>query len=84
MRDLYDILGVDSSATDNEIKKSYRKIAMKYHPDKNPGNTEAEQQFKDAADAYSILSDGQKRSRYDQFGHAGVGLGDTPDRKSVV
>ena len=78
MRDLYDILGVDSSATDNEIKKSYRKIAMKYHPDKNPGNTEAEQQFKDAADAYSILSDGQKRSRYDQFGHAGVGLGDTP------
>ena len=78
MRDLYDILDVSNGASDNEIKKAYRKIAMKYHPDKNPGDSEAEQKFKDAADAYSILSDNQKRRQYDQFGHAGVGLGDTP------
>ena len=77
MRDLYDILDVSNGASDNEIKKAYRKIAMKYHPDKNPGDSEAEQKFKDAADAYSILSDNQKRRQYDQFGHAGVGLGDT-------
>ncbi|MBT3479529.1 MAG: molecular chaperone DnaJ [Candidatus Marinimicrobia bacterium] len=78
MRDLYDIIGVDKSASDNEIKKSYRKIAMKYHPDKNPGDSEAEQNFKEAAEAYSILSDNQKRRQYDQFGHAGVGMGDSP------
>jgi len=78
MRDLYDIVGVDKNASDTEIKKSYRKIAMKYHPDKNPGDTEAEQNFKEAAEAYSILSDNQKRSQYDQFGHAGVGMGDAP------
>ena len=72
MRDLYDILGVSNGASDNEIKKAYRKIAMKYHPDKNPGDSEAEEIFKDSADAYSILSDNQKRSQYDQFGHAGV------------
>lgn len=78
MIDLYDILDVSNGASDNEIKKAYRKIAMKYHPDKNPGDSEAEQKFKDAADAYSILSDNQKRRQYDQFGHAGVGLGDTP------
>ena len=78
MRDLYDILGVDKGASDNDIKKSYRKIAMKYHPDKNPGDAEAERQFKEAAEAYSVLSDGQKRRQYDQFGHAGVGMGDSP------
>ena len=78
MRDLYDIVGVDKNASDTEIKKSYRKIAMKYHPDKNPGDTEAEQNFKEAAEAYSILSDTQKRSQYDQFRHAGVGMGDAP------
>ncbi len=78
MKDLYDILGVSKGASDGEIKKAYRKIAMKFHPDKNPGDSEAEHKFKDAADAYSILSDNQKRSQYDQFGHAGVGLGDTP------
>jgi len=78
MRDLYEIIGVDKDATDNEVKKAYRKIAMKYHPDKNPGDTEAEQQFKEAADAYSVLSNKQKRRQYDQFGHAGVGMGDAP------
>ena len=75
MRDLYDILGVNKNASNDEIKRSYRKIAMKNHPDKNPGNTEAEQVFKEAAEAYSLLSDSQKRAQYDQFGHAGVGMG---------
>lgn len=77
MRDLYEILGLSKNASRDEIKKAYRKIAMKYHPDKNPGDKEAERKFKEAAEAYSILSDGQKRAQYDQFGHAGVGLGDT-------
>ncbi len=72
MRDYYEILGVDKSASQNEIKKAYRKVAMKYHPDKNPGDSAAETKFKDAAEAYSILSDNDKRARYDQFGHAGV------------
>ena len=75
MKDLYDILGVGRQASQDEIKKSYRKIALKYHPDKNPDNKEAEKIFKEAAEAYSVLSDDQKRSRYDQFGHAGVGMG---------
>ncbi|NQU27330.1 MAG: molecular chaperone DnaJ [Candidatus Marinimicrobia bacterium] len=76
MNDLYEILGVDKNASTNEIKKSYRKIAMKYHPDKNPGNAAAEQKFKEAAEAYAVLKDDQKRGQYDQFGHAGVGMGD--------
>ena len=75
MRDFYDVLGVSKSASDDEIKKAYRKLALKYHPDKNPGNAEAEKNFKEAAEAYSILSDSQKKSQYDQFGHAGVGMG---------
>lgn len=75
MRDFYDILGVNKNASNDEIKRAYRKIAMKNHPDKNPGNTEAEQVFKEAAEAYSLLSDSQKRAQYDQFGHAGVGMG---------
>ena len=75
MKDLYEILGVDNTASAEEIKRAYRKIAMKNHPDKNPGNTEAEQVFKEAAEAYSLLSDSQKRAQYDQFGHAGVGMG---------
>ena len=71
-RDYYDILGVATSADEKEIKKAYRKIALKYHPDRNPDNTEAEDKFKEAAEAYEILSDANKRSRYDQFGHQGV------------
>ena len=71
MRDFYDVLGVSKSASNDEIKKAYRKLALKYHPDKNPGNAEAEKNFKEAAEAYSILSDSQKKSQYDQFGHAG-------------
>lgn len=75
MKDLYDVLGVNKSASNDEIKKAYRKVALKYHPDKNPGNSEAETKFKEAAEAYSVLSDDQKRSQYDQFGHTGVGMG---------
>lgn len=71
-RDYYDILGVDRSASQDEIKKAYRKKALKYHPDKNPDDPEAEQKFKEAAESYSVLSDEQKRKRYDQFGHQGV------------
>ena len=74
-RDYYKVLGVEKGATQKEIKKSYRKIAMKYHPDRNPDNKEAEEKFKEAAEAYEVLSDEQKRARYDQFGHAGVGQG---------
>ena len=72
MRDYYDILGINKSSSDDEIKKAYRKIAIKYHPDKNPDNKSAEEKFKEAAEAYSVLSDSEKRQRYDQFGHAGV------------
>ena len=75
MKDFYEILGVDKSSSSDEIKKSYRKIAMKYHPDKNPNDKEAEKKFKEAAEAYSILSDPTKKNQYDQFGHAGVGMG---------
>lgn len=72
-RDYYEVLGVDKNASAAEIKKAYRKLAIQYHPDKNPGNKEAEEKFKEAAEAYSVLSDDEKRKRYDQFGHAGVG-----------
>ena len=72
-RDYYEVLGVEKSATVDEIKKAYRKRAIEFHPDKNPGNKEAEEKFKEAAEAYDVLSDPQKRQRYDQFGHAGVG-----------
>ncbi len=72
-RDFYEILGVSKTATADEIKKAYRKKAIEFHPDKNPGNKEAEEMFKEAAEAYEVLSDAQKRQRYDQFGHAGVG-----------
>lgn len=70
--DYYEVLGVERSATPEEIKKAYRKAALKYHPDRNPGDKEAEEKFKQAARAYEILSDPQKRARYDQFGEAGV------------
>ncbi|MDR1403221.1 MAG: molecular chaperone DnaJ [Tannerellaceae bacterium] len=72
-RDYYEVLGVERNATAEVIKKAYRKKAIEYHPDKNPGNKEAEEKFKEAAEAYDVLSDEQKRQRYDQFGHAGVG-----------
>ena len=72
-RDYYEVLGVEKSATEAEIKKAYRKLAIQYHPDKNPGDKEAEEKFKEAAEAYSVLSDKDKRARYDQFGHAGMG-----------
>ena len=71
-RDYYEVLGVDKNASADEIKKAYRKLAVKYHPDKNPGDKEAEEKFKEAAEAYSILSDADKKAKYDQFGHAGV------------
>ncbi len=72
MRDYYEILGVDRGAAAGDIKKAYRKLAMQYHPDRNPGDAEAESRFKEAAEAYEVLSDDQKRARYDRFGHAGV------------
>lgn len=72
-RDYYEILGVSKNADEGEIKKAYRKLALKYHPDKNPGDNEAEEKFKEAAEAYEVLSDSEKRSRYDRFGHAGMG-----------
>src|SRR5690606_35203209 len=72
-RDYYEILEISKSATAEEIKKAYRKQALKHHPDKNPGDKVAEEKFKEAAEAYEVLSDPQKKARYDQFGHAGVG-----------
>lgn len=71
-RDYYEVLGVSKNASADEIKKAYRKLAVKYHPDKNPGDKEAEEKFKEAAEAYSVLSDADKKAKYDQFGHAGV------------
>jgi molecular chaperone DnaJ len=72
-RDYYEILSVTRTASDQEIKSSYRKLAMQFHPDRNPGNVEAEEKFKEAAEAYAVLSDTQKRAQYDRFGHAGLG-----------
>lgn len=71
-RDYYEILGVERGADDQTIKSAYRKLALKYHPDRNPNNTEAEEKFKEAAEAYSVLSDSQKRVAYDRYGHQGV------------
>ena len=71
-RDYYEVLGVSKSAGQEEIKKAYRKIAIKFHPDKNPDNPEAEDKFKEAAEAYEVLSDQEKRQQYDRFGHQGI------------
>ena len=74
-RDPYEVLGVDRKATPEEVKKAYRKLAIKYHPDKNPGDKVAEEKFKEAAEAYEILSDPEKKAKYDRFGHAAAGAG---------
>ena len=72
-RDYYEVIGVGRDASEGEIKSAYRKLALEHHPDRNPGNHEAEERFKEAAEAYSVLGDSEKRGRYDRFGHAGVG-----------
>jgi len=71
-RDYYEVLEVDRGASELEIKKAYRKMALKYHPDKNPDDSDAETRFKEAAEAYEVLSNPEKKNRYDQFGHAGM------------
>src|SRR5436190_4814283 len=71
-RDYYEILGVTKGSPQEEIKKAYRKVAMQFHPDRNPGDKAAEEKFKEAAEAYEVLSDADKRAQYDRFGHAGV------------
>src|SRR5215475_4164379 len=71
-RDYYEILGVSKTATAEEIKKAYRKVAMQYHPDRNPGDKSAEEKFKEAAEAYEVLSDTDKKAQYDRYGHAGL------------
>lgn len=74
-RDYYEILGVAKNASAEEVKKAYRKVAMQFHPDRNPGNKEAEDKFKEAAEAYEVLNDADKRSQYDRFGHNAFGNG---------
>ena len=74
-RDYYDILGVGRNASAEDLKKAYRKLAIQYHPDKNPGNAEAEEKFKEAAEAYEVLSNAEKRQNYDRFGHSGPQMG---------
>lgn len=77
-RDYYEVLGLNNTATDQEIKSAYRRLAMRYHPDKNPNDSSAEEKFKEAAEAYSVLADPEQRRRYDRFGHAGVSSGAGP------
>lgn len=92
-QDLYELLGVSRGASDNDIKKAYRKLAMKYHPDRNPGDTASEEKFKEIQTAYAVLSDPEKRARYDRFGHAGIdpsmggfggGHGDFGDFSNII
>ncbi|MFA7123179.1 MAG: DnaJ domain-containing protein, partial [Candidatus Delongbacteria bacterium] len=71
-RDYYEILGVDKNATKDDIKKAYKKLALKFHPDRNKGDKDSEEKFKEVGEAYSVLSDDNKRSKYDRFGHEGV------------
>src|SRR5713226_10772212 len=71
-RDYYEVLGVSRQADDEEIKRAYRRLAMQFHPDRNAGDSEAEQKFKEAAEAYEVLRDSEKRQRYDRYGHAGL------------
>ena len=72
-RDYYEVLGVGKGSSTDEIKKAYRKVAMQFHPDRNPGDKAAEEKFKEAAEAYEVLSDTDKKAQYDRFGHAGMG-----------
>ena len=72
-RDYYEVLGVERSADADALKKAFRKLAMEFHPDRNPGNKEAEEKFKEISEAYEVLSDPDKRARFDRFGHAGMG-----------
>ena len=73
-RDYYEILGVGRDCSADDLKRAFRKLAMQYHPDRNAGDEQAEEKFKEAAEAYEVLSDQQKRQRYDRYGHAGIGL----------
>ncbi len=82
-RDYYDVLGVGRDASSDEIKKAYRKLAVRHHPDRNPGDKSAEEQFKEASEAYGVLGDPEKRSRYDRFGHAGVGGAGQPVNSEI-
>src|SRR2546425_9653054 len=79
-RDYYEVLGVSRNATDEEIKKAFRKLAHQHHPDKNPGNRKAEERFKELAEAYQVLSDAERRSMYDRLGHAALEQGARPAR----
>ncbi|PYQ48014.1 MAG: molecular chaperone DnaJ, partial [Acidobacteria bacterium] len=72
-RDYYEVLGLQRNASLDDIKKAYRKMALKHHPDKNPGDPTSEEKFKEAAEAYAVLSDDEKRARYDRYGHSGLG-----------
>jgi molecular chaperone DnaJ len=74
-KDYYELLGVSRSASEEEIKKAYRKLALQYHPDRNPGDKQSEEKFKEVSEAYQILSDAEKRAKYDQYGHAAFGDG---------